>query len=438
MHDVLVVGAGLAGLTAARELKRAGLDVVVLEARDRVGGRTWTADFGGTNFDFGGQWIGPTQQRMHALVTEFGLETQQTPLDGKTVLMLNGRRSTYSGLIPKIAPWKLIRMHLALKSIDAIVKRVNAAEPWASPDAAALDGLTVQAWLERHVGSPDVIALVNSVLRVVFGSEAGEVSMLHFCAYAAGSGSFEMLIETHGGNQDSIVVGGAQPISDGLAVDLDVRFGSPVDEVQWGAEGVEINGLKARRAVVAMPIPLTDRVRWCPVMPTLRDQLTQRVGMAATIKFFALYERRFWHDAGLSGEVVSTNGPLSVVFDNTVGDQACLLGFLVGGPARGWSDRPEAERHAEVLAQLEQALGPEAAKPTAVHAVDWAIEPYSGGAPIATFPPGALSLFGQAVRTPVGPIHWAGTESAREFMGFMEGALESGERAAAEVIAALG
>lgn len=437
MHDAIVIGAGLAGLTAARELTRAGLDVVVLEARERLGGRTWTSELHGTRFDFGGQWIGPTQNRMHALVKEFGLTTELTPLDGKTVLMLNGKRSTYSGLIPRIAPWKLIKLQLALMSIERIVKRIDSGAPWDSPLAAELDGQTVQGWLDRFVGSPDVIALVNSVVRVVFGSEAREVSMLHLCAYAAGSGGFEMLIETHGGNQDSVIVGGAQPICEGLADGLEIRLGRPVDGVTWGDDHVDIDGVRARRAVVTMPLPLCDRVRWNPRLPTRRDQLTQRVGMAATIKFFALYDRPFWHDAGLSGELVSTDGPLAVAFDNTVGDQACLLGFLVGAPARGWSERPEAERNAEVFAQLAAAFGPAAAAPDAVHAVDWALEPYSGGAPIATFPPGALSIFGDALRRPVGPLHWAGTETAREFMGFMEGAVESGERSAAEVIAAL-
>jgi monoamine oxidase len=437
MHDVLIVGAGLAGLTAARELTRAGLDVVVLEARDRVGGRTWTSELNGVHFDFGGQWIGPTQRRMHALVDEFGLATKPTPVDGRTVLLLRGRRSTYSGLIPRISPWKLIRLQLALNKIEKMVGRIDRAEPWKSPDAAALDGVTVQGWLNRHAGNRDVIGLVNSAVRVVFGADAGELSMLHFLAYAAGSGSFEMLLETSGGNQDSVIVGGAQPVSDALADGLEVRLNTPVEALKWGDQGVEAAGLKARRAVVAMPLPLTDRVRWSPRLPTLRDQLTQRVGMAATIKFFCLYDRTFWRDEGLSGEAVCTTGPLSVVFDDTVDGQPCLLGFLVGSPARGWSERPEEERNAEVLAQLVEFFGPEAGKPTLVHVVDWALDPYSGGAPIATFPPGTLSVFGEALRRPIGPIHWAGTDTAREFMGFMEGAVESGERTAAEVIAAL-
>ncbi len=447
--DVVVVGAGLSGLYAARELTRAGRSVVVLEARDRVGGRTWSVPLGDGVFDFGAQWTGPSHRRMTALIAELGLRVRAQYHQGRKVLDLGGRVSTYTGTIPRVAPWKLIRLQLGIWKIERLCRRVPPEAPWDAPDAALWDSMTLLDWERRHLKNPDVIALLNTAVRVVFGSDAGELSLLHAFHYLHSGGGLMNLIETHGGNQDSQIVGGAQGVCDRMAEAADeVVCGAPVRAIRQETDAVTLETEKGRftgrRVVLALPPPMADRIDFSPALPTLRDQLNQRSPMGATAKVFALYDRPFWRDRGFSGEAAATAGPLTVTFDNCTpsnGDagagQACLLAFVTAAGARGWSDRPAGERRALVLDAFTRYFGPEAARPTLFHEADWATEPWSRGAPIATFPPGTLSTFGPALRRPCGLVHWAGTETAREYCGFMEGALEAGERVAAEVLAAL-
>ncbi len=438
--DVLVVGAGLAGLAAARGLKAGGKSVRVLEARARVGGRTWTETLGGGDFDFGGQWIGPGQPRMSALVEEFGLSTAPTYHDGKKVFDLRGRVSTYRGTIPRAAPWTLIGAQLVLWKLERLCRTVDVADPWTSPRAAEYDADTLESWLRRNTWNRDVRAMVNSAARVIFGSDISELSLLHFLWYVHSGGGLQKLIDTHGGNQDTRIDAGAQAFCDGMAKDVDVVLEAPVRAIEQDEAGVKVHTdageFTADRIVVAVPPPLADRIRYTPALPTLRDQLTQRVGMGATIKCFALYDTPFWREAGYSGEGVSTDGPVVVCFDAvTASGQAALVGFVVGAPARGWAERPAEERKALVLDTFARWFGEAAKSPTDYAEADWAAEPWSAGAPIATFPPGTLSVFGPALREPVGRIHWAGTETAMESTGFMEGAVESGDRVAEEILA---
>ncbi len=442
--DVLVVGAGLSGLFAARKLERQGASVLVVEARDRVGGRTWSQKLGDGVFDFGAQWTGPGQPRMSALVDEFGLTIHPQFHDGRKILDLGGRISTYTGTIPRVAPWKLIRLQLGIWKIERLCRQVPPEAPWEAPKAALWDSMTLLDWERRHLKNRDVIALFNTAVRVIFGSDAAELSVLHAFHYLHSGGGLMKLIETHGGNQDSRIEGGAQILSTRMAEALEeeVVLEAPVRAVRQDATTVTVTTDRgewsARRAVFALAPTLANRIMYSPALPTLRDQLTQRTPMGATAKIFALYDRPFWRERGFSGEVATTAGPLTVTFDNcTETGQASLLAFVTAGGARGWSDRPADARRALVLDAFTRYFGAEAANPTLFHEADWATEPFSGGAPIATFPPGTLSIFGPALRRPCGRIHWAGTETARECCGFMEGALEAGDRVADEVLAAL-
>lgn len=449
MADVIVVGAGLAGCMAARTLQRAGVKVALLEARDRVGGRTWTRQLGEGMFDVGGQWTGPSQKRMAALIQELGLSTQPTFSEGKKILVLDDRLSTYSGTIPRINPFKLILTQISIWRLEALRKQVRIDAPWESPRAAEFDGQTVQSWMDRHIGNRDVMAMMNAAGRVIFGSDASELSLLHFLFYLNSSGGLMKLIETHGGNQDQFVVGGVQQLCIRMAEEIaQVVLNAPVRRVEWmhstggSTEPSQVTLFtdagewRARRVIFAVPPALLERILWSPAMPTLRAGLTQRCSMGATAKCFALYKRPFWRDKGLSGESVNTRGPVNVTFDNVSGSQPCLLTFITGAPARGWADKPLETRRALVLNTLARYFGDEALSPTHYEEVDWSSQPWSDGAPIGIFPTGTLSIHGSTLRAPLGPLHWAGTETARESTGFMEGALESGVRAADEVLRA--
>jgi monoamine oxidase len=441
LTDTIVIGAGLAGLTTAHHLHKAGHRVIVFEARDRVGGRTYSKNLGGTIFDLGGQWLGTSQKRMMRLTDDLGFTRYPTFCEGQSVLDLGGKVSRYSGTIPRIAPWKLIRLQLAMNRIEHLRRKVVCDAPWKTPNASILDGTTVFSWLQRHAKNEDVIAIINTALRVVFGADSNELSLLHFLFYTQSSQGLMNLVETKGGNQEFRLKGGMQQVSQCLADALpDVRLNVPVDAIAQDEDGVTVSQgphhWRASRVVVAIPPPILGHIAFTPALPTLRAQMDQRISMGATIKCFAQYPEAFWRKAGLSGEAVCTDGPVSVTYDNTTATgKPCLLAFVVGAPARGWAEQPQNVRRDVVLHTFARYFGPLALKPTCYDEINWATEPWSQGAPIANFPPGTLSVFGAALRKPVGRIHWAGTETATEFTGFMEGAVQSGERAAEEILA---
>jgi len=445
--DVLVVGGGLAGVRAAAKLKAGGASVLVLEARDRLGGRTYTRSLGGGAFDFGGQFIGPGQPRMYQLIQELGLKTFGTHVFGRRIIELRGKIRTYSGTIPPLGPITLLHLHRALARSGRWSKSIPTADPWNAMDASVLDGLTLEAWQRPPRKSGNVVhRLSDTVVRTIFGADPGEISTLHYLWFVASNGGLMPLVETKGGFQQDRIVGGAQQISERIAATLGrdaVVLNAAARAIRQDENGVTVESAagtwRARRVIVSIPLAIAGRIAYQPYLPVARDQIHQRVAMGSTVKVFATYERAFWRERGLSGEAVGTSGAISVTFDNTTHDGAvpCLLGFVAGRPARIFGTIPKEQRRAQILDELACLFGAAARKPVHYEEMDWGGERYSGGCPIGNFAPGTLSTFGDALRTPVGRIHWAGTESARQCTGYMEGAVESGDRAAAEVVAAL-
>lgn len=439
--DVVIVGAGLAGLTAARELAAGGVKVAVVEARDRVGGRTLSRDIGGCRMDLGGQWIGPGQHRVARLAEALGVTTFPTHCRGRKVLCAEGRVSTYAGTIPSLPPHQLLLLELTIRRLEHLRRRVPPNHPLSAPAAERLDAQTLAAWQRLAVPSRPVRDVLDAAVRVIFGAEAGELSLLHFLFYASAGGGFMHLCEIEGGAQQDRFTLGAQEISLRMAEALgdQVILGAPVRRIAQDGDGVTVHtdrgAFRGRYAIVAVPPALAGRIDYDPALPALRDGLTQRFAMGATVKCITTYDTPFWRAAGLSGEAVCTGSPVTVVFDNSPRDGAsgALLSFVVGRAARAWSARPPADRRADVLTALKRFFGPRAADPIDYVEFDWSEEPWTRGCPTGTLPPGALTAFGGALRAPVGRIHWAGTETAISYPGYMEGAIESGERAALEV-----
>jgi monoamine oxidase len=444
--DVVVVGAGLAGLSAARRLVDAGAEVVVLEARNRVGGRTLTlpaAD--GTPIDHGGQWIGPTQDRIAALAERVGVTTYPSYERGLNTEFRDGRAHRYHGQLPDGGdPVTAVAIGQAIRELDAMAAQVPLEAPWTADQALAWDSQTVETWLRARVPAERARAWLRTAIRGTLAAEPRDLSLLHTLFFIRSAGGIARMIATAGGAQERRFHQGAQTISIRLAESLGGRvvLGSPAEVVRHGDGGVVVEAggraVTAWRAILAIPPALAGRLAYRPALPGWRNQLTQRVPMGSVIKVHALYEEPFWRAEGLSGLAFSDSGPVSVVYDNSpeAGSPGVLVGFIEGEHARTWARRNPADRRAGILARLVDYFGERAGRPRELLERAWADEEYSGGCYAGYFPPGVWTSFGQALREPIGRLHWAGTETATVWTSYMEGAVQSGQRAAEEVLAA--
>lgn len=450
--DVLVVGAGFAGLSAARELHRRGVDVLVVEARPRVGGRVWSETLsGGLVIDHGGQWIGPGQDHLQSLADECGVATFPTFTTGLGVELRQGVRRTYTGLVPTSDPAAAAEGVEAIFDLDLLAGQVPLDAPWTAPEASSLDEQTLGSWLSAHVKTTAARSMIDVAVKAIFGTEAAEMSLLFALFYFHAGRGFMSLARTTGGAQERRFVGGAQQLALAMAEELGERvlLSSPVTAIEHAPESVVAaiapqgggaQSVRARRAVVAMAPVLSARLHWSPALPAARSQLSMRAPMGAVIKVHALYDRPFWRDEGLNGQLVADCGALRSTFDDSPagGSRGVLVGFVAGDDCRALDGAEPAERRRVVLEDLARAFGPRAATPVELVEQHWCAEPFTGGGPVAVFTPGLLTGCGEALRRPVGPVHWAGTETATEWCGYIDGALSSGVRAADEVRAAMG
>lgn len=442
--DVVVAGGGLSGLTAAHRLSESGLEVLVLEARDRVGGRVLSREAPGDargRIDLGAQWIGAGHDRVRELARRAGVTCYATHEAGEALVHFDGKTVRLNEDDPPGGTATVEEFLRSVEQLELLAGRVPSEAPWDAEEAACWDRRTVRRWIDENTSSGPSRWLLETALRTILACELHEVSLLHLLFYIQSSGGLQYLMDARGGAQAEQCLEGTGRLARWLAEQLDdrIHLGRAVRRVVRHHRGVWFEGsdyrVGARFGVVALPPTLAGRLVYQPPLPAGRDQLTQRTPAGRVIKFHAIYDTPFWRDEGLSGTALSDGGPFRVVLDGGApdADAGFLVGFLEGDEAGRAARLPDDRRRRKVLEGLENLFGPAARSPRAYRDRDWSRAPYTRGCYGAYFPPGTWTAHGPHLREPVGRLHWAGTETAAAYAGYMEGAVRAGERVARKI-----
>ncbi|RLK52877.1 flavin monoamine oxidase family protein [Microbacterium telephonicum] len=442
-RDVVVIGAGAAGLTAATEVKKAGLSVAVLEARDRVGGRLWTDTIEGAMLEIGGQWVSPDQDALKETIAELGLETYSRYREGDSVYVgPDGTLHRFTGEMFPVAPETEKTIAEITERLDAMVAEIDPDAPWAHPRAAEWDEVSWDAWLRAQTDDDEAVRnLAFATGSAMLTKPTHAFSLLQSLLMAASAGSYSNLVDADF-ILDKRVVGGLQQVPLLLAERLgdDVFLGQPVRTIEWSDAGATVisDGMTvhARHVVLALAPVLYNRISFVPALPRLQHQMHQHISMGFVIKVHAVYDRPFWREQGLSGTAFSPYELCHEAYDNTNhGDErGTLVGFVSDRNADDLFRLSAEERKERILESLAHYYGPEAKNPAVYYESDWGSEEWTRGAYAASFDLGGLHRYGADLRTPVGPISFACSDMAGAGYQHVDGAIRMGRFAAAGIL----
>lgn len=430
--DVIVVGAGLSGLKAADVLTRAGKRVIVLEARDRIGGRVMKGELCGRAIDHGAQWVSPKHTRMLAEARRFHMETYLQFSEGRNILSLNGQRSEYAGDVPKMPVLAMIELAMLQRRWDKEAKSLPEGTPWTAKHARSWDAQTLESWIATNLSTKASRGFARLLIKNAFGAHTSEVSYLWLLDKVRSNGGLAHLMSVQSGILDAKFKGGAFALAQHLSGSLSIKLATPVESIKHDGERVRVKTsegeYEAAHAVIGVPPELCDRIHFEDSLSPERRALHQRVPMNGVIKFHIAYETPFWRRNGYTGQVASDELPFNAIMEDALDSgPAMMIGFAHGKQARMLSAMTEDTRRATVMECLVALFGPEAH-----NAIGFAEKEWRHG--FGSVGPGVLTQYGEALRAPCGRIHWASSETAVNGNGYMEGALESGERVANEIL----
>jgi monoamine oxidase len=444
--EVAIIGAGLAGLMAARTLVAEGKDVLVLEAQNRVGGRILNHQLGqGQALELGGQWLGPTQEKMYALCQELSLETYPTYNCGDQLVSLAGQtlRLKANENVTSVFPAYIsLEITEVIERLETMAQGLNGDAPHHHPQTETWSYQSLEAWLEQHSQYKQTQDYLALEFRGIFAAEAEDISLLHTLLKLQSGGGFDNLINVHQGAQQDRILGGSQLVAERMAETLGERLilSTPVRKIVQDERGVAVIAdtltVQAERVIITLPLTLANRIVYEPELPSSRHKLAEHVVMGSVIKVMVIYDQPFWRDEGLSGQVLSDSGPINTIYDNSPydGRYGVLLGFIEGKQAKHLRCLGRDVRESLTIECLQKFFGPRANEYQTYLEKNWLTDPWTQGGYCEYMKPGD---YNQTLSEPCGRIHWAGTETSRFWNGYMEGAVLSGERAAYEVLALL-
>lgn len=454
-YDVVVIGAGLSGLAAARKLLDAGKSVRVIEARDRVGGRVQNQrlENGGVT-ELGAAFVGPTQDRVLALADELGIETFKEYNEGNNLAFVGDEKIPYSTLspVPPLDALTIVQFVAAIAKLDLLAATIDVSKPWKHLLAPLWDQTSLRQFRDGIVTSQAGRDVFEVSVEAIWSARSDEISLLYALSYIAGAGNatnkgtFERLISTADGGQESRIVGGTGLLAEGLADKIGrnkIVLNSPVESISKQISGnYLVSGpankysVLASKVIVAMSPPVAGSIRFSPALPQRRQKLMKRLFMGSIGKANAIYATPFWRDAGLSGQVISTAGTVQTTFDasDRNGTYGAILGFIEADQMRDLDNVTESEIIAKVTEDYVRYFGEQARNPEEWVIKRWDVEEFSKGGPTALAGRGTFWKYGEALRAASDGLHWAGTEASDYWCGFMDGAIRSGERAAQEIL----
>jgi monoamine oxidase len=438
MADVVVIGAGFSGLAAARDLVARGHDVVVVEGRDRVGGRSSTTTIAGVPVDLGATFVGPTQTAVTALAQQLGCRTVPTYSEGKNLIHWRGRVRSYRSTVPRLSILELLDVSRIQWRFERLWRQIPVVAPWTAAHAEALDEQSLDDWLRSVHASASTRDLMAIAARVTWGCEPDAVSLLHAARYVKAAGGLDRMLDVKNGAQQDRFPDGTQQIAVRMADELGPRvwLEAPARRVEYDGDqvtvGTDRGPVRAKAVIVAVAPAHRAGIAFDPPLPEPYLALTQHWPQGRLSKAYAAYPTPFWRADGHSGEALSDEGPVFITFDVSPSDRGpgILLGFT---DARTFDPLPPQQRRERALSGFATLFGQAAAQPLDYVEHCWGTEEFAAGGPTAAVPPGSWTAYGRWLREPVGPIHWAGTETADQWTGFLDGAVRAGQRAAAEV-----